>query len=191
MKKILFLMLIGMIVGLTSCKKEKKPVVKELTVENVISTDREYMALHYGGSYQFYESCIILKGYLDEENDGAIAGISNVFQYEDFDGEPFVVTLAHTSCGNDSIDAKPGFWIEDFQLNEDAINITYKEAYAKAMEANYPKPHSKNCILRKPMGPKDCNAQWVFGNIEAQIWVDAVTGDVRDSNPAFEKEEVE
>jgi hypothetical protein len=75
--------------------------------------------------------------------------------------------------------------MEDERLNSSAINICYSKAFDMAMQSNYPKPHSKNCILRKPVGAKDCNPQWVFGNEESQIWVDATTGEVRDSNPAF------
>lgn len=72
-------------------------------------------------------------------------------------------------------------------MNEEVINISYKEAYEKMMEANYPKPHSKHCVLRKEVGPYDCNPQYIFGNIEAQIYVDAVTGAVSDQSPAFNK----
>ena len=56
------------------------------------------------------------------------------------------------------------------------------------MQANAPKPHSKNAILRNPIGPIAINAQWVFGNVREQLWCDAVTGEIRNSNPAFPKE---
>ena len=39
--------------------------------------------------------------------------------------------------------------------------------------------------LGNPIGPVTINAQYIFGNLESQIWVDAVTGDVKNSNPAF------
>ena len=100
-------------------------------------------------------------------------------------GDSHVILMAHTPT-SDTIDVKQGFWIEDFPMYDEDINITYKQAFDIVMAVNYPKPHSRQCTLRKPIGPKDCNAQWVFGNIEAQLWVDATTGDVATSNPAFD-----
>ena len=55
------------------------------------------------------------------------------------------------------------------------------------MEVNLPKPHSKHVVLRKQIGPKACNPQWIFGNITSQIYVDAVTGEVNSKNPAFDE----
>ena len=52
-------------------------------------------------------------------------------------------------------------------------------------EANIPKPHSKNVVLRKEIGSLDANPQYIFGNSQAQVYVDAVTGEVRGYNPAF------
>ena len=84
---------------------------------------------------------------------------------------------------------KKGFWVEDYPLIGDSIKLTYKDAFKRVMETNSPKPHTKNCVLRKPVGPVECNPQYVFGNIHVQLWVDAVTGDVNNSNPAFPKKD--
>ena len=172
-----------------SCKGKKKETTAkaDLNVENVTTTDKEYMFVNYGGEYKWFETCILLKDYLDGECDGAIAGISNVFQVTREKGQSadvFVVLAAHTP---DVItyEEKQGFWVEDFPLEVEEVKLTYKEAFDKVMATNCPKPHSKNCVLRKPIGPKACNPQYVFGNIQAQLWVDAVTGDVKESNPAF------
>lgn len=70
-------------------------------------------------------------------------------------------------------------------LNDELISLTFKEAYQKIMEINFPKPHSKQCVLRKPLGPIDCHPQYIFGNIRSQLYVDAITGGVTDKNPAF------
>jgi hypothetical protein len=56
------------------------------------------------------------------------------------------------------------------------------------MSVNFPKPHSKHVTLRNPVGPAAVNAQWIFGNIKEQIWIDAVTGEAKKSNPAFPEE---
>ena len=42
--------------------------------------------------------------------------------------------------------------------------------------------------LRQPLGPKECNPQWVIGNIMQVIFVDAVTGEISDWCPAFPRE---
>jgi hypothetical protein len=204
MKKLVLFVVVALVAGvLCSCnsckskeKKEKKEVAEaEITLERTIALDKEYMFANYGGDYRWFESCILLKDYLDEENDGTIAGISNVFQVvrEDIievkslkekSADVFVVLAAHTP-DTTAYEVKEGFWVEDCDMANEEIKLTYKDAYNKIMAVNLPKPHSKNCVLRKPIGPLTCNAQYVFGNIQAQLWVDAVTGEVKESNPAF------
>ena len=194
MKKVFILLAaVAVLIG-CSCENKKTPEVvtkADLNVEKVISVDREYMYLNYGEGYRWFESCILLKDYLDEECDGTIAGISNVFQaITDMDSKSadvFVVLAAHTP-DTTAYEVKHGFWIEDMPLNEAEISLTFKDAFEKINHVNLPKPHSKNCVLRKPVGPKDCNAQYVFGNTQATLWVDAVTGEVKESCPAFPEE---
>lgn len=174
------------------CKKKKaQPVfettVTELVVENIVAADRESMYLNYAKNYRWYETCILLENYLDEENDGSIVGISNIFQMITEEGAGFdtkVVMFSHTNNSN-VVDVKDGFWVEDFPLNEDSIVITYKQAYERIMQANLPKPHSKHVVLRKEIGPISCNPQYIFGNNKSQIYVDAITGAVTDKSPAF------
>lgn len=180
------------IVGCSSCNKKDKDVKPdsvstELVVENTVSTDREYMFTNYGEEYRWYETCVLLKEYLDEECTGSIAGISNVFQAvleveKGFDTKVVLFTYTPDTC---AIEVKDAFWVEDFPMNDDAVKVTFKEAFDKVMAVNYPKPHSKHVVLRKQIGPKACNPQWIFGNQHAQLYVDAVTGDVTDKNPAF------
>lgn len=197
MKKIFifgaFALFICALVSCSSCKKDKQDTVTaDLNVENITNADRQYMFTTYGGDYCWFESCILLSDWLDSENfDGSIEGISNVFQVvnEKDSGsyDTFVVLAAHTKDAA-TYEVKKGFWVEDWPLIGDSIKLTYKDAFNRVMETNSPKPHSKNCILRKPVGPVECNPQYVFGNIREQLWVDAVTGDVKNSNPAFPEE---
>lgn len=194
MKKVFILLAaVALLIG-CSCEDKKTPEVvtkADLNVEKVISVDREYMYMNYDEGYRWFESCILLKDYLDEECDGTIAGISNVFQViTDMDSKSadvFVVLAAHTP-DTTAYEVKHGFWIEDMPLNEAEISLTFKDAFEKINQVNLPKPHSKNCVLRKPAGPKDCNAQYVFGNTQATLWVDAVTGEVKEFCPAFPEE---
>lgn len=208
MKKIFMMLAIAFCLSLgftscDSCKKEKdatpdenksEVVVKaELNVEHVTAADKQYMFTNYGGDYRWFESCILLQDFLDEENDGTIAGVSNVFQVvnEDEGGKSadvFVVLVAHTPDST-AYEVKQGFWVEDYPLNDEAIKVTFRDAYDKVMATNMPKPHSRHVVLRKEVGPVDANPQYIFGNTQAQIYVDAVTGDVSETNPAFPEAE--
>lgn len=193
-KVILFLisaLCAGVLCSCSFCKKEKE--VKQeasITLERTTTLDKEYMFKNYGGDYKWFESCILLKNYLDEENDGAVSGISNVFQVIRESGKSadvFVVLAAHTPDST-AYEVKEGFWVEDCDMSNEEIKISFKEAYDKMMAVNLPKPHSRNCVLRKQVGPKAANPQYIFGNIQSQIYVDAITGDVTDKNPAFPNE---
>lgn len=59
------------------------------------------------------------------------------------------------------------------------------QAYERLMATNYVKPHSRHCVTREMVGEVPCNPKYIFGNLEAQICVDVVTGDVTDTHPAF------
>ena len=164
----------------------------ELIVENAISLDRQYMFVNYGGDYRWFETCIVLKDFLDEECDGTITGISNVFQVVDKseDGKSYdvhVILGAHTP-DTTVYEVKNAFWIEDMPLEEEAIQVTFAEAFEKLMETNCPKPHSQHVVLRKQVAPLDVNPQYIFGNMNEVVFVDAVTGEVNLKNPAFPEE---
>ena len=203
MKKIVFVLILFAGLVFTSCSKctknaEQQQIVMtdsvaKLVVENTISTDRQAMYLKFGDNYRWFESCILLPEYLDSEN--AVSDpvmVSNIFQgiIEKGNGfDTWVFKFQHFADGTNAVDSVQGFWIEDNPLNEDTIALKYVEAYEKIMQTNAPKPHSKQACLRNPVGPLPCNAQYIFGNIREQLWVDAVTGDVKNSNPAFPDED--
>ena len=204
MKRITYLFLIAfaIVLGFTSCKSCNKTadntasVVSDTTfvVENVISTDKEYMFTNYNQDYRWYETCIVLKDFLDDENcDGTIEGISNIFQViteieKDKCYDTNVVMITHTP-DTTATDVKHGFWVEDYPLNNEEIKVTFKEAYDKVMATNSPKPHSKHVVLRKEVGSTTANVQYIFGNNRAQLYVDAVNGTVSDKNPVFPEAE--
>ena len=180
---------------LVSCKctenKEQKELgesTAELVVENAMSLDKQTMYLKYNSSdYRWYETGVVLKNWLDEENDGEIEMVVNVFQTVIESGSSFdtkVYKIQHTAEGvyEEAID---GFWIEDYPMNDEAIKVTFKEAFDKVMAVNLPKPHTHQVVLRKQVGPVDANPQWIFGNLRSQIYVDAITGEVSSENPAF------
>ena len=203
MKKFLILSLLAfLLVGTSSCKHSKPDTPPDfgfvalanapgpINVDNIISTDREYMFLHYGGDYRWYETDILLTNYLDADaQDGSVASVTDIFQnIEEVSpgcADSYVIYACHPADGNAYLKAEQGFWIEDFPLNNEAIKVSFSDAYNKVMASNYVKPHSRHCVLRSPIGPLLANPQYIFGNVKAQLYVDAVTGEVLNHNPAF------
>jgi len=173
--------------GFTAATDSIAPIV----VERVIAVDRQDMYMNTRENtqnYRWYETGVQLKDFLDEENDGSIDMVVNVFQAIEGDTlsfDTYVVKYQHFADGTTAKDAVHGFWIEDFPLNDEAIKITFEQAYERVMAVNMPKPHSRQVVLRKQVGPIDANPQWIFGNLKSQIYVDAVTGEVSAKNPAF------
>ena len=193
MRKV-FIILMSVIVammGITSCKcTHDEPVTEkaEIVVENIISMDREYMFLNYGGDYRWFETCIVLENYLDADTTNTVHGISNVFQVvkeEEKSADVTVISIAHVA-DTSAVDVREhAFWVGDVVLNKEAIKLTFKDAFNRLMETNIPKPHSRYCVLREEVGAKEINPQYIFGNDQYQVYVDAVTGNVTDVNPAF------
>ena len=196
MKKLIFAFSFVACLFMMSCSCEKNRPANNtettdstaLVVENVTGMDRQKMFQDFGKDYRWFETCIVLKDYLDsEETDGTVTGISNIFQVvveKDNGADVRVVMFTHVGDST-QVDVANSFWVEDFPMNEDAIKLTFKDAYDKVMAANAPKPHSRQVVLRKEVGPNSINPQYIFGNSQAQLYVDAVTGDVKTKNPAF------
>lgn len=193
-KFIVFLMLA--LVMLASCEKNKKEeikqeeqttVVESLDVENIISTDREFMFLNYGDDYRWYETCILMKDFMDEEPTSDVIMVNSIFQVVTERGKGYDVHVIKISHQLDTsyVEVVKGLWVEDFSMNDEEIIVTYEEAWNKAMEANCPKPHSQHCVLRKEVGPKAANPQYIFGNSRCQIYVDANTGEATPVNPVI------
>ena len=191
MKKFLaFLMTFALLLGVsscTSCNKEVKQM--ETMVEQVVQSDRQYMSDHYGCGYIYYETQIVLNEWLDDENcTGTVASIKNVFQIvegEDTAFSPRVYLFKHTDTSF-TVQVVEDFWIEDYDMAKDDITVTYRQAYKNLMKANCIKPHTKDCVLRKMVGPYDCNPQYIFGDaFDECVFVDAVNGRVSVNNPAF------
>ena len=188
MKKLIFILFTMLFFCLGCEKQQKVTFTQPLVVENTISTDRQDVYLNHGENYRWFETGVQLVNFLDEENDGTIDMIVNVFQViEEYDStsfDTFVYKYQHTLEGTIT-DSIHGFWIEDSPLNDEVIKVSFKEAFEKIQEVNYPKPHTRQVVLRKQVGPVDANPQWIFGNLHSQIYVDAVTGEVTDENPSF------
>ena len=192
MKKFISILSLTMLCALfVACKKHKPVVVEsisQLVPENVISTDREEMFLKWGENYKWFESCVVLKNYLDTDSaSNEVESITNIFQALEPHASGFDTFVVFMETKEDVTDVNTvhSFWVEDFPLDTADIELTFEGAYNRVMAANYPKPHSRNVVLRKEVGPNDCNPQYIFGNMRSQLYVDAVTGEVTDQNPVF------
>ena len=211
MKKLSLLMmsfLFSLALGLSSCngcgnseadqvqKDSTEVVLKDsavsvvaLNVENAISMDRQAMYLAHGGDYRWYETDILLPEFMDADDATSDpVMVVNVFQTVVERGNGFdtwVYKYQHFNDGTVLTDSVRGFWVENWPMEDKAIKLKYTEAWDRMMAVNFPKVHSKHVTLRNPIGPVAINTQWIFGNIKEQIWVDAVTGDCTNSNPAF------
>ena len=197
MKKVIFaLMAIAMFGTFTGCKctnekaDETNAESAEIVLDSLISADRQYMLLNYGSDYKLHKSCVQLDNFLDADTTVTVYSVSNIFQTVENTDEASLdtkaISIAHGSENNGNEVKELRFWVLDDPLNEEDVKVTLTQAIEMVRAANYPKPHSRHVVLRKEVGPNpNANAQYVFGNSQAQLYVDAVTGEVTDKNPAF------
>lgn len=139
--------------------------------------------------YQWRNSLVILNDTVTMENidDLHVVSIRDVFFYWDNQRGPQVQYITdHVKDGTQIPYPVNDVWIEDTDMSEQPVRLSAEEALQKLKEYNGILP--KDCdfiILRLPVGPKDCNPQWTFGDVDEVLFIDAVTGEIRDSNPAF------
>lgn len=201
MKKFVFLMCMCCLMVLASCdlfkkdNKSKEPKAMTETVEQVFAADNQDMTetckSDTGTTYVWFETQITMMNFLDAENASPeVMSVCNVFQsitaVDSTGADTYVYLYNHDAYGSKKTEIHD-FWMEDNQMKKDDILLSFENAYEKVMASNFPKPHSRNCTLRKQVGSQDCNPQYIFGNVDAQLYVDARTGAVTDENPAFTK----
>jgi hypothetical protein len=184
----------------TGCNSSKEDIKLQdsvvatavLDVEHSIALDRQTMYVNYKDNYRWYETEILLPEFMDSDsatsNPEMIVNVLQSVVEEGNGADVWVHKFQHFKNGEIVHDSIQGFWIENYALNDEVIKFKYTEAWDKMMAVNFPKPHSKHVTLRNPIGPVAVNTQWIFGNIHEQIWIDAVTGDAKNSNPAFPEE---
>lgn len=202
MKKLLGLILVflvSMMISFSSCtncsnqpvEKAQTEIVSTIDVEHTIALDRQAMYANYKDDYRWYETEILLPEFMDSDsatsNPEMVVNILQSVVERGNGADVWVHKFQHLKDGNVIHDSIQGFWIENYALNNEVIKFKYTEAWDRMMATNLPKPHSRHVTLRNPMGPVSVNTQWIFGNINEQIWIDAVTGNATNSNPAFPK----
>ena len=191
-----------MTTGCSSCQSENPKqeslyhdydgVVQNFTtgVGNIQALHRQTMASLTGGKeYQWRNSRVILNDTVTMDNidDLHVVAVNDVFFYWDSQKGPMVQYInSHVKYGVQVPYPINDVWIEDADMSDQPIKLSAEEALMRLKEWNGILP--KDCdfiILRLPVGPNDCNVQWVFGDVYDVLFIDAVTGEIRDYDPAF------
>ena len=189
-----------MLMACTSCDLFKKSSDKKqsLNVTELVKIDKDQMSKQVKGEYKWFETQVVLKDYLDTEAcDGSVVEVTNVFEYiipdttagDSVKNYDVRVCLFNHTLETDNMVVVSDWWIGDNPIEN--IILNFEDAYKAVMSTNYPKPHSRKCTLRKEVGPNKCNPQYIFGNTNAQLYVDAIDGTVRDTNPVYEGTKME
>ena len=213
MKKILLglmsVMLLAMAAVCTSCKgctKSESPkiddpvalvyhdydgVAQDFTAgtAHVQALHRQTMnALTEGADFEWRNSRVVLSDTLGFDNIDQlrVTDVIDVFQYWNEQG-PWVQYIASNAVKGVQIPWPINdIWIEDANLSDKPVKLSAEDALARLKQWNGVLPNGCNFItLRLPIGPKDCNPQWVIGGVYDPLFIDAVTGEITDSNPAF------
>ena len=114
----------------SGCTSKEEPVVTNsdttIVVDKVVKEDFDSMFNKYGKEeFRFYETDILLKNFLDEENDGDIAELVNIYQVvtelDSTSFDTYVYKVQHFSNGTVLKDSVNGFWIENEPIILDEI----------------------------------------------------------------------
>ena len=196
-----------MATGCTSCQSENKKqdapkeqvavgydydgVVQDFTagVAHIQALHRLTMfKLANGETYEWRNSQVYFNDTIRKDNidDLHITDIIDVFFYWNASG-PWVQYI-NTNVTKGTIIPKPiqDVWIEDDELDNCEIKLSAEDALQRLKEWNGEIPSNYKCmVLRRPVGVRNCNAQWVLGTFGNPLFIDAVTGDITDWCPAF------
>ena len=213
MRKTIFLSILLAIVGMigmsscNGCSKSEQTVVDPVAhhdydgvVQDFTAGTDHIQALHRqtmfsligGKEFQWRNSRVILNDTLtaDDLDDLHVVAVNDVFFYWDDQKGPMVQYInSHVKYGVQIPFPINDVWIEDADMSDKEIKLSAEDALLRLKEWNGVLPQGCNAItLRYPVGPKDCNAQWVFGDVYDVLFIDAVTGEVTDYDPAFKKD---
>lgn len=212
MKRFLFgmvaVMLLTMMAGaMSSCKgkKQGEPAQNEAVqvyhdydgvVQNFTAGVSQIQALHRQTmfsvlgvkDFQWRNSRVVFNEAVTLENidDVKVVAVNDVFFYWNERGPWVQYINSHVVNGVQIPWPINDVWIEDADLSNQPIKLSAEQALARLKEWNGILPKDCNFLtLRLSVGPKDCNVQWVFGDVYDVLFIDAVTGEVRDWDPAF------
>lgn len=188
MKRILSVLMIAlMAISLTSCDwlRKGEQTKEHTSVESYIDSDMKYISENYGGLCIWYETEVIYNNFLDEENDGSIESVKSVFQHAkvvDSGTYRKIVTITHIGELM-NVETVDGWYNGCYDMRGKKLPVTFKDAYDAIMAVNFPKPHTRCCVLKDQVGPVVANPQYIYG--VGLLFVDAVSGEVSEINPVF------
>ena len=197
-----------MATGCNSCKSENKQdapteeqvvinsagydgVVEDFTagVSNIQALHRQTMYSTLGvKQFEWRNSKVLFNDSINYENidELKVVEVTDVFYYWDSKKGPQVQFIAsNVKAGTLIPPVIRDVWIEDADLSDKEIKMTCEDVLQRLKEWNGVLPSAISMTLRYPVGPCECNAQWVIGDVYDVIFVDAVTGDISNWNPAF------
>lgn len=166
-------------------------VVQDFTagVEHIQALHRQTMVqLANGQEYQWRNSKVLFNDSITLENidNLHVVEVTDVFFYWDSVVGPQVQFIAtNVKKGTLIPPAIQDVWIEDANLSDKEIKLTCEDVLKRLKEWNGVIPPGISMSLRYPVGACECNAQWVIGDVSDVIFVDAVTGEVSNWDPAF------
>lgn len=197
MKKSLFnslLLAIACILGMSACngcskgKGEAEKPDFTAGAEHIQALHRQTMNGLIGGErYEWRNSKVLFTDSIKWENLGElkVKSVTDVFYYCNGDGPHVQIITSDAEEGTTVLPVIHDVWIEDANLSDKEIKLTVADVLARLKEWNGVLPPANSMSLRYPVGPMECNAQWVIGNAYDVIFVDAVTADISNWNPAF------
>ena len=204
MKKIFFGLMLAMVsimaTGCSGCQSENKqqPVLTadyDGVVQDFTAGTKHILALHRqtmfnlvkGHEYQWRNLQVQFNDFITAENldDLHITDVTSVFFY--WNEGPWVQYITSNVKKGTLIPNKiQDVWIEDCDMSECEIKLDVEDVLKRLKEWNGVIPEkSKGMVLRLPVGPRNCNAQWVIGGIGDPIFIDAVTGEITNWCPSF------
>lgn len=168
-----------------------------------------------GVKYEWRNSRVIFNDVITMENidELHVTDVNDVFCYWNERGPWVQYINSHVKNGVQIPWPINDVWIEDSDLSNLQIQLSAEDALQRLKEWNTAIKREQNgasssaaereqgrakpngiippatfLTLRCPVGPKDCNAQWVIGNVNDVLFIDAMTGEIRDYDPAFPRE---
>lgn len=139
--------------------------------------------------YLYFETSFELTNTVDSLNYFSVSTIQSIYQVVDTTTSTPTVFVATYSVDSTAVSWKVlegAFWTEDVNLRSKDVKISPEEAFLALFKSNVVKPHSRFMVLRCPLGPIACDAQYIFGNTDSGIvYVNAKTGKVTATDPAF------
>ena len=196
-----------MATGCNSCKSENKQdappeeqviingadydgVVTDFTagVSHIQALHRQTMYSTLGvKQFEWRNSKVLFNDSITLENidELKVVEVTDVFFYWNNEGPHVQFIASNVKAGTLIPPAINDVWIEDADLSDKEIKLTCEDVLERLKEWNDLIPPAISMTLRYPVGPCECNAQWVIGDVYDVIFVDAVTGDISNWNPAF------